>query len=300
KALSLIQSFEPSGVGARNLKECLLIQLAKSSDQDLLSRRLVEDHLEELAEKDRSKLCKKLKTTPEELEACLAKIQRLEPKPGRGFSTEETVYAIPDIFIEEKNEGLEVRVKDDVIPVIRVNPVYRNMLKGKKIDEKTKEFIKERIARANNLIRAIEGRKDTLLKVLSLITETQKEAIMEGIGKLKPLSIKEIALKTGLHESTISRVVANKYVQAPAGIFPVKALFSTAVKTEGGDDIASQKIKSKIRDLIDAEEKTKPLKDHEIARLINETEHTSLARRTIAKYRESLDIPPVSKRKHQA
>ncbi len=300
KALKLIQTFEPSGVGARDLKECLLIQLEKLAEADTQSARLVRDHLEDLADKDTLRLCKKIGISPEELKLCLSKIHSLEPKPGRSFSSDEVAYSIPDIFIEEKNEELEVRVKDDVIPVIRVNPLYKNMLKSKKVNEETKEFIRERISRANNLIRAIQGRKDTLLKVVSLITETQKEAMLEGIDRLKPLSIKEVAKKTGLHESTISRVVANKYIQAPAGIFALKNLFSVSLKTTCGENVAAQMIKSKITELIESEDKAKPLKDHEIAQLINCSEKTNLARRTIAKYRESLKLPPVAGRRQKS
>ncbi len=297
KVLQLIQTFDPPGVAARDLKECLLIQLKKKSSKDPLAEKLIETCLNELADKNTAKLLKKLKCSEEELKNSLAKIHALEPKPGRSFSREEIAYCIPDIFIEEKNDELQVIVKDDVIPLIRINPVYKKMLKNNTIDEKTKDFIKERLLRANNLIRAIQSRKDTLLKVVSFITETQKEAVLEGKEKLKPLSLKEVAQKTGLHESTISRVVANKYIQAPAGILALRDLFSVSLKTAEGENIAAERIKEKIAELIEGENKTKPLKDHEIAQLINESEKTLLARRTIAKYRESLKIPPVSKRR---
>ena len=297
KALSLIQTFDPPGVGARDLKECLLIQLKKNCQTDPLTVELIEKHLPELAEKNIEKLCKKLKCSQEELALSLAKIHSLEPKPGRSFSSEETPYVIPDIIIEEKDDKLLISIKDDVMPVVRVNPVYKNMLKSKKTNEKTKDFIRERILNANNLIRAIQSRKDTLLKVCGLIADTQKEAILEGIEKLKPLSLKEVALKCGIHESTVSRVVANKYVQAPAGIFPLKDLFSTGLKTSDGEDIASERIRHKISELVDEEDKSKPLKDHELTRIIQEDEKTTIARRTVAKYREALKIPPASKRR---
>jgi RNA polymerase sigma-54 factor len=297
QALELIQTFDPQGIGARDLKECLLIQLKKNREKNKLAYSLVENYLPELAGKDLNKLCKKLKCSQEELSQSIAKIHSLEPKPGRSFNYDEVAYVIPDIIIEEKGNELLVSIKDDVIPVIRINPLYRSMLKSEKVNDQTKEFIRERILRANNLIRAIESRKNTLSKVVSLIAETQKEALLEGIEKLVPLSLKEVAEKAGLHESTVSRVVANKYIQAPSGIFTLKDLFSFSLKTSEGEEIAAQRIKSKIQELIEAEDKTKPLKDHEIVCLIKESEKIPIARRTIAKYREGMNIPPTSQRK---
>ncbi len=298
KVLKLIQAFEPSGVGARNLKECLLIQLDKKQDKDPLSRRLIEECLQDLARKDSiRKVCKKLKCDSEELTRCIEKIHSLEPKPGRGYSNEETAYVIPDISIEEKDDTLRVSTKDDSIPIIRVNPTYKNMLKSKKTDEKTKDFIREKLKNAANLIQAITQRKKTLTRVITIIAETQKEALLEGMDKLRPLSLKEIAEKVSMHESTISRIVMNKYVQTPIGIFPLRGFFSTSLKKEDGEDVSAQSIKLKIQQLIENEDKTRPLRDQEIVKQIRETEKLSLARRTVAKYRKILKIPPVSERR---
>ena len=171
------------------------------------------------------------------------------------------------------------------------------MLKSKKVDEKTKEYIREKIKNATTLIHAISHRKETLTRVMEIIAETQKEALLEGMDKLKPLSLKEIAEKITLHESTISRIVMNKYVQAPAGIFPLREFFSSGLKTEDGEDISSKSIKCKIEELIENEDKTQPLRDQAIADLIREKEKITIARRTVVKYREALKIPPVSQRR---
>lgn len=298
ETLRLIQTFEPYGVGARDLKECLLIQLKKKPEINNLALQLVENHLPELADKDLSRLRKKLGCAQEELQSCLAKIHALEPKPGRGFTNDEIAYVIPDITIEEKDNELSIAVKENTLPVIRVNPIYKNMLKSKKVNEAAKEFIRIRIANANNLMRAIQNRKNTLAKVVELIAAIQKEALLEGFEKINPLTLKDIAQAAGLHESTVSRVVANKYVQAPAGIFALKDLFSTSFKTSEGEDIAAERIKSKIRELIETEDSAKPYKDHELVTLIENSQNTRLARRTIAKYREALRIPPASQRRH--
>jgi RNA polymerase sigma-54 factor len=298
KALKLIQTFEPSGVGARDIKECLLIQLDKKQVKDPLSRRLIEECLEDLAHKDSlHKMCKKLKCDSTELARCIEKIHSLEPKPGRGYSNEETAYVIPDISIEEKDDTLRVSTKDDSIPIIRVNPTYKNMLRSKKTDEKTKDFIREKLKNAANLINAITQRKETLTRVITIIAETQKEALLEGMDKLRPLSLKEIAEKVSMHESTISRIVMNKFVQTPIGIFPLRGFFSTSLKKEDGEDVSAQSIKLKIRELIENEDKTRPFRDQEIVEQIRQTEKLSLARRTVAKYRKILKIPPVSERR---
>jgi RNA polymerase sigma-54 factor len=296
KALALIQSFDPAGVGARNLKECLLLQLSREDDFPL-ARNLVADHLEELAAPDKEKLCKKCKCSTEELEAALKKIHSLEPKPGRSFNEENTAYITPDITIEEKDDALLVNVEHTSLPVMRVNPTYKNMLRSKTVDEATKEYIREKIKNATNLIHAIRSRRETLAKVVELIVAYQQEAIRDGMEKLRPLSCKEIAEKAGLHESTISRILMNKYVQTPLGVFALREFLSTSLRTDEGQDVSSQSIKMKINELIEQEDKTKPLTDQAIAAMIAEQEKTTIARRTVAKYRESLSIPPTSQRR---
>ncbi len=295
--LALIQTFDPAGVGSRDLRECLLIQLKKNGETDPLLINLVTDHLEELAAGNLKKLCKKLKCDHGQLLACLQKIHRLEPKPGRSFSTDEVGYVTPDVSVEEKDEALTVITKDDSIPTLRINPVYRNMLKSKKVGDETKEFIRQRLTQAGNLIRAIENRRKTLLKVVAVIAEFQREAMTEGLDKLRPLTFKEVADQVQMHESTISRVVMHKYIQTPAGLFRLKDFFSGSLKTSGGDSVSAQSVKEKIRELVEAEDGNKPLRDQEIADLLREAEKTPIARRTVAKYREMLKIPPASRRR---
>jgi RNA polymerase sigma-54 factor len=297
ETLKLIQTFDPPGIAASDIKQCLLIQLKRLNDDDPLTRALIQDHLENLPEQDPAWLCKKLKCTADELAASLKKIHRLEPKPGRGFTSEEIAYVIPDVTIELKDDILTVATKDDALPTIRVSQAYKTMLRSKTVDEKTKDFIREKIRNATALMQAIANRRKTLLVISRLIAETQEEALREGLEKLKPLTLKEIAEKAGLHESTVSRIVMHKYAATPVGIFPLKDFFSTALKMDDGTDVSSQKIKMKISEIVDNEDKTKPLKDHEIARMIQESENTPLARRTIAKYREMTGIPPASQRR---
>lgn len=297
ETLKLIQTFDPPGIGAGDIKQCLLIQLERLGDTDPLTRALIRDYLENLPEQDPARLCKKLKCTTDELAVCLKKIHSLEPKPGRGFNDENTAYVIPDVTIEIKDDILSVATKDDALPTIRVSQTYKTMLRSKTVDEKTKDYIREKIRNATALMQAIANRRKTLLVISRLIAETQDEALRDGLEKLKPLTLKEIAEKAGLHESTVSRIVMHKYAATPIGIFPLKDFFSTSLKMDDGTDVSSQKIKMKIAELVDNEDKAKPLKDHEIARMIQESENTPLARRTIAKYRDMLGIPPTSQRR---
>jgi len=297
ETLKLIQTFDPAGVGAKNLQECLTIQLIRKKENDPLLFKIINDHLQNLRKFAPEKLSKKLKCSKEELLDCLERIRSLEPKPGRKYSYDETVYIIPDITIEEKEDKLNIVTKDSNIPIIRVNPLYRNMLKSDKVKSETKNFIREKLRNATSLIAAIQQRKETLFKVVSIIAETQKESLLEGIDKLKPLALKEIAEATNLHESTISRVVMNKYVQTPVGIYPLRKFFSTSLKTINGEDVSASSIKMKIKELVDAEDKASPLRDQEIVELLKSSENTKISRRTVAKYRESLKIPPVSQRR---
>ncbi|MDD5575133.1 MAG: RNA polymerase factor sigma-54, partial [Candidatus Omnitrophica bacterium] len=245
KILALIQTFDPPGIAARDLKECLLLQLDREKTNDPMLRCLVEEHLRDLAEGEWPKLLRKFKCTPDELQRKISKIHSLEPKPGRTFADEETAYVIPDITIEEKNDELTVSTREESLPILRINPLYRAMLRDKKVDETAKNFIREKIANGSNLMRAIRNRRDLLLRVLEIVAETQKEALTEGLDKLKPLSLKETAQKAGIHESTISRIVMNKYVQTPIGIFPLRQFFSTSFKTKDGEDVSSQSIRLK-------------------------------------------------------
>lgn len=300
ETLRLIQTFDPAGIGARDLRECLLLQLDRSDNKDSLLRALIADHLEDLAQGQWSKLLKTLKCTDEALKEKVLKIHTLEPKPGRGYTFEETIYVIPDIAVEEKDDHLVVVTREESLPVLRINPTYRAMLRNKKIDDTTKDFIRKKIANGNNLMSAIQNRRHLLARVMELIVSIQKDALTDGFEKLKPLSLKEVAETTSIHESTISRIVMNKYVQTPAGIFPLRKFFSSGMKTKTGEDISSQSIQLKIQELIDAEDKHKPLRDQDLAVLLKQNENIEVARRTVVKYREALNIPSAPKRRKQA
>ena len=297
ETLRLIQTFDPPGVGARDLKECLLIQLQRQGEKDPILEKLIEHHLNELAEHHFDRICRKLKCTREALAERIHKIHSLEPKPGRVFASDEPVYIIPDVFIEEKDGDLVVVTDDAKVPTVRVSAAYRGMLRSRTVDETTKDFIREKIKNATHLIHAIQTRRDTIRRVVGLIAEFQKEALLEGMEKLRPLTLKEIAARTELHESTISRIIMNKYVQTPIGIFPLRDFFSTGMKNTEGQDVSAERLKCLIRDVIEDEDKTHPLSDQVIAESLAASEKVLIARRTVAKYRENLNIPSAPKRR---
>ena len=297
ETLKLIQTFDPVGVGARDLKECLLIQLSRRQEKDPILLRLIEDYLDELAEHHFDKICRKLKCSREGLAEKIHRIHSLEPKPGRAFASDEAVYVIPDVTIEEKDGDLVVITDDDKVPTVRVSASYRGMLRSRSVDDKTKEFIREKIRNATRLIHAVQTRRDTIRRVVGLIAEIQKEALLEGMERLKPLTLKKIAAGTDLHESTISRIIMNKYVQTPIGIFPLRDFFSTGIKNADGQDVSSERLRCRIRDVIEEEDNSHPLSDQTIVGILAESEKVKIARRTVAKYREGMHIPPASKRR---
>jgi len=295
--LGLIKKLEPAGVGASNIKECLLLQIKRLKKPNPLALQIIENHLDDLAKKDYQKIIKKLKVTDQDIARAVEQILHLEPKPGRSFSSEQISYITPDAVIEEKGNDFVITILDETIPNIFINPRYRKMLNDKNLDEQTKNFIRQKLNNAQNLVRAIKQRNNTIYKVIESILSIQKDALIEGMNRLKPLTLKDIAKNVGLHETTISRVVMNKYIQTPYGIFALKDFFSGSLTSQGGEAVSSQRIRLKIQELVDNEDKSKPLSDQLIVKIIQQEEKINIARRTVAKYRERLKILPKSQRR---
>ncbi|HOW42822.1 MAG TPA: RNA polymerase factor sigma-54 [Candidatus Omnitrophota bacterium] len=291
--LELIQQFDPAGVGARSIPECLLIQLRLAKEDDPLLEAIVRSHLEDVATKNYSRIARALKEPLEKIEPLIQKISRLNPKPGRNYSTEDVQQVIPDIIIEENDEGqLKIIINHENIPRLMISRSYRLMLKDKNLDAQTREFLSNKLRRALELLRAINKRKSTLRMVIETIVEIQQEAIKQDISLLKPLTFREVAERISMHESTVCRVVMNKYCQTPCGVFALKEFFPSklAQADANGEAVSSELIKSLITDLIAEEDKRHPLSDEDIARVIKEKNSLNVARRTIAKYREELKI----------
>lgn len=298
RTLQLIQDFDPPGVGARNIQECLLIQLKVSGELNQTLERIITSHLDDIAKKNYSKIAKSIGLSPEHLEPILHKILRLDPKPGRAYSAEQTFAVIPDVVINGADSELDVTVNDDEIPTLNINKDYKQYLKKKQINPETKAYLSEKLENAMELMRALTRRKQTLKKIIENLMDTQAEAIESGLEHLKPLTFRELAERINVHETTVCRAVMNKYIQLPHGIFSLKDFFTTSIKSStGGTDVSSTLVKTLIKNYIEAEDKKHPVSDQEIAHSLTQEKSMTISRRTVAKYREELKIPSTSYRR---
>jgi len=290
--LKIIQQFEPPGVAARTISECLLLQLEFAGELDPLTRKIVEFHLEDIAKKNYSRIAKILKEPLGIIEPLIKKILKLDPKPGRNYSTEETNRVIPDIIIEENDEEeLEIIINNEDLPVMNINKDYREMLKNKEFGPQEKEFLSGKLRNALELLRAISRRHATLRKIVETIVEIQYDAIRKNLSCLKPLTLSEVAQKIEMHESTVSRAIRNKYVKLPYGTVALKDFFSNGVSIDqSGLNISSNQIKGLINELIAQENKKHPLSDQDLCGILLKDKNLSVKRRTVAKYREELKI----------
>ncbi len=295
KALELIQSFEPSGVAARNLQECLLLQLRERSDIPSVVEAVIRDHLAEVAEGRFRSVAQKMRISRNELQVAVDYIRTLNPRPGAYLSgAQEIKYIVPDIIVE-KVEGEYVITINDNIPYLVINPFYRSLLKGNG-EEKIRGYIKKRLESALWLIRSIEQRRITLFNVTQQIVNIQRPFLEKGIHFLKPLTLREVAEKVGMHESTISRVTVNKYMQTPRGLFSLKYFFSGGLSGQEGDKHSVLSIKTHLKNIIEREDSSAPYSDRELEGIFKSL-GIDVSRRTITKYRKDLGIPASYKRK---
>ncbi|GAB6168008.1 RNA polymerase factor sigma-54 [Clostridium carnis] len=298
EALGILQELEPDGIGARNLKECLKIQLIKQGLLDDLIEDMIENYLELIADNKYPLIAKALKITPKEAQDLGDIIKRLEPKPSRGFYTgDEVKFIIPDAQIRKIDGEYFVIMNEGVLPRLSISNLYKQVINNKE-DKKTEEYVKEKLNSAMFLIKSIEQRKSTLLKILERVVEKQKEYFDKGEKYLKPMTLKEIAEDIGVHESTVSRAIKEKYILTNMGTVKIKNLFTIGLTSSEGacEDVAVINIKKQIKELINEENKKKPLSDQIICDELNKR-NLNISRRTVAKYREELGIKSSSKRK---
>lgn len=294
-----IRFFDPPGVCARNLQECLLTQLEARGLGDRLEARILVKHLEKLEKRRFEAIAKEEGVSLEQVAAAINSIRNLEPRPGRPFSDETTRYVIPDVYVHKVGGEWVVTLNEEGVPRLRVNPHYTSFLKNKEHENSSaanNSYITERLRAANWLLKSIHQRQQTILRVTETIMKVQKDFLEHGIDKLKPLVLKEIADQIGMHESTVSRVTTEKYVHTPRGVFELKFFFTSGIKTAGGSDISSSSVKERIKTIIAAESPSNPISDQQIADMLK-AEKIDIARRTVAKYREMLGIPSSSQRK---
>ncbi len=299
-ALSLIHEFDPPGVGARDLKECLLIQakLLEEDTNDLVM--LINVHLKDLEKKNYEAIAKGLNRSMEEVIEICKIIYAMEPKPGRGYAGNDTHYVTPDVYVYKVGDDYVVSLNEDGLPKLKISNFYKNMLKGGANptgDQKASEYIQEKLKSAVWLIKSIHQRQRTIFKVTDSIVKHQKEFFEKGAGHLKPMVLRDIANDIGMHESTVSRVTTAKYVHTPQGIYELKYFFNSGISSsDGGEDLASESVKLKLKEIVSKEDPKKPLSDQKLVELLRK-EGIEIARRTVAKYRDVLKILPSSQRK---
>jgi RNA polymerase sigma-54 factor len=297
KAVALIKTFDPPGVGAQSLRESLLIQLEGAGLADSLAATLVREHLEDLLQRRYPEISRKVRKTVREVQAAGEVIAKLDPRPGARYCSDEPRYIVPDLVVDEVEDRYVVQLNDRNVPRLRINRAYRDILADKGGSKQDHDYVVEKLNSARWLIKTIDQRRRTMVRVMEAILEVQRDYFEKGVGHLVPLTLQQIAERVGMHESTVSRVTSNKYVQTPRGVFELKYFFSTGLRTEDGDVASSKKIKAKIADLIENEDKDRPLSDQEIGEILK-NEGFYVARRTVAKYRDQIGQFSARMRKH--
>ncbi|HZK01601.1 MAG TPA: RNA polymerase factor sigma-54 [Anaerovoracaceae bacterium] len=297
EALGVIQGFEPLGVGARDLKECLIIQLQSKGEDTAEVRQIIEEHLEDIAENRLANIAKAVGITIKEAQKISDKIKSLEPKPGRQFgSSSDNRYIVPDVTVEKVGDDYVVIVNDTTAPRLNVSPFYQRMLIEADKESNITKFLSGRLNSALWLIRSIEQRRQTIYNVVKAVVDYQRDFFEQGSKHMKTLTLKQIADEVDVHESTVSRSINGKYMQTPRGLFEIKYFFTSGVAGTDGSGIASESIKSIIKEMVDKEDPKAPLSDQAIADSLEEC-GIDISRRTIAKYRGEMNLPSSTKRK---
>jgi RNA polymerase sigma-54 factor len=298
EATVVLRSFDPPGIGARDLRECLLLQVERLELDDPRVREIIEDHWKLFMNRQFVQLHKALGIELKELEHLIEIIKHLDPKPGRKYSSERAVYVEPDVHVYKVGDEYVIMLNEDGMPKLRINAKYRRMLHemNSKEEGETVSYIKEKIRSAVWLIKSLDQRQRTIYKVAESIVKHQRAFLEKGVDHLRPLVLRDVADDIQMHESTVSRVVSNKYIHTPRGVFLMKYFFHSGIDSDYGEDISSIAVKKKIKSYIEQEDPKKPLSDSKIMKILND-EGINIARRTVAKYRDELNIPSSTDRK---
>lgn len=297
EALKVVQTFDPPGIGARTLQECLLIQLHYLKLGDQLVCEVVENYLEELADGKYNRITQALGVSVQQIQQVGDLLKTLDPKPGRNFcSQNNNRYIVPDIILNKVDGEYEIITNDTIVPRLMINNTYRAVLGKSKGDTQTRKYVENKLNAAAWLIKSIEQRRMTLYKVTKCLVELQRDFLDHGVKHLKPLNLRTVADIIDMHESTVSRATSNKYIQTPQGVFEMKYFFSSGLSRFGGADVSSESIKKTLQEIVDREDAKVPLNDQQIADMFT-TRGVKISRRTVAKYRDEMNIPPIRKRK---
>ena len=298
RALAHIQTFDPIGVAARDLQECLLLQIRHLGLEGTPTEKIVSEHLRLLQNHQVPELARRLGLTIDELKDHIEIIKHLDPKPGSRYNPSQSQYVIPDVYVVKVEDHYEVFLNEEGLPQLRISPVYRRLLdkSASENNAETRAYVKDKFRSALWLIKSVDQRQKTIHKVATSIVNFQRDFLDHGIEHLRPLVLRDVANDIGMHESTVSRVVNNKYMHTPQGVYEMKFFFHSGISSSYGESVSSVTIKQRIRKIIEAEDPRKPLSDSKIVSIL-QREGLMLARRTIAKYREELKIPTSNQRK---
>jgi len=296
RVLMIIQTFDPGGVGARDLKESLLIQFRNMGREGSLAYRILERHYEALGKKKYQEIARAERVKVTDIQDAVKDIMRLSLRPGSGFGRAQAQYITPDITLRKDDGKFEITINDERIPHLRISNFYRRMLGDDEVSKEVRDYIKDKVHAGRWLIKNIHQRQETLYNISSEIVRVQENFFRIGGGALKPLTMHRIAEAVGLHESTVSRAISGKYIDTPHGIFPLKFFFTTGIETSGGEEVSAHRVKRALRELVAKEDTKKPLSDEALVKMLND-EGYKIARRTVAKYRKELGILPSHLRK---
>lgn len=294
--LKIIQSFDPAGVGAANLRECLLLQLERAGRADSLEYRIIRDFMEELGRRRIPEIARGTSQTVEEVQSALARIARLEPRPGRAFLPDTDHYVLPEVFVQKSGDDFAVTTNDEQIPHLRISNTYKDLMSAGGNSAEVKNYIRDKIRAGKFLIKSLQQRQQTILNIGKEIVKRQREFMEKGVAHLKPMTMAQIAQVVGVHETTVSRAVSGKYMDTPQGVFEMKFFFTAGLSTATGDAISNASVKDMIAEIFKNENTAKPLADQEVVAML-QAKGITIARRTVAKYRDELHILPSNLRK---
>lgn len=296
EVLKVIQTFEPAGVGARDLRECLLLQLAHTRQQDSLEYRIVRDHMDALGKRRVPEIARGTGSTVEEVQEAMAAIAQLEPRPGRAFLSQADHFVLPEVFVKRSGGDFVVTTNNEHIPHLRISNVYKDLMSQSANSAEVKNYIREKIRAGKFLIKSLHQRQSTIGNIAREIVKRQREFMEKGVAFLKPLTMVQVAEVVGVHETTVSRAVSGKYMETPQGVFEMKYFFTAGLQTDSGANVSNTSVKDMIAEIFKSEDTGKPLSDQEVVKMLKD-KGIVIARRTVAKYRMELNILPSNLRK---
>ena len=296
EVLKVIQTFDPIGVGARDLRECLMLQMDRAGLDGSLEYLIVRDYMEALGKRRIPEIARGTNTSLDDVQEAITRIGRLDPRPGRAFLSVTEQYVAPEVFVVKNGDEYTVTTNDEQIPHLRISNVYKDLMAGGADNAEVKNYIREKIRAGKFLIKSLHQRQTTIANIGREIVKRQREFMENGLSHLRPMTMSQIADVVGVHETTVSRAVSGKYIETPQGVFEMKYFFTAGLQTTGGSDVSNASVKDMVAEIFKAENSTKPLSDQEVVKMLTD-KGINIARRTVAKYRDELGILPSNLRK---